>query len=152
MVEDAAHMLTAALQSADENDTHKKAVQQWIEDVCDTLLNAQDILDECSLHEVIIHDGGDTLCYCCNSPKLIIFLYKKGPKKREIKGPMEFIMETTNELKLMGAMGSFETGTYARTVQPGVKWKKSSMMKYGFLPLAADIKVQNIAIMFKFLP
>ncbi|GLJ19670.1 hypothetical protein SUGI_0356320 [Cryptomeria japonica] len=121
---------------ADGQSAQNELVGKWLQDVCDTAWDAEDIVEECT-----IYGNSPQSSVGCHTRSL--FRYKMGRRIRKVRGRMTTIMQDASELKLVSELCHSNEAS-SSTPNRGRARKKSSLLESGSKPVAIDSKIQHI--------
>ncbi|XP_059074852.1 probable disease resistance protein At1g58602 [Cryptomeria japonica] len=121
---------------ADGQSAQNELVGKWLQDVCDTAWDAEDIVEECT-----IYGNSPESFVGCHTRSL--FRYRMGRRIRKVRGRLTTIMQDANELNLVSELCHSNEAS-SSTRNRGRERKKSSLLESGTRPVAIDRKIRHI--------
>ncbi|GLJ19578.1 hypothetical protein SUGI_0353950 [Cryptomeria japonica] len=132
--------ISGYLQTADQQSALNLSVKRWLMDVNDIALDAEDIVDECTVQP--LYTRPTPSCFCHFSQ--LAFRYKMGKRIKDLKDRMTSTIQKAQELNLVHQMlNSSQPST--STSERGAELKRSSVLaETDSRAVAIDNKVKEI--------
>ncbi|GLJ19773.1 hypothetical protein SUGI_0358210 [Cryptomeria japonica] len=134
---------SSSLQAADEQSEQNKEVKEWLAEVRNVALDAQDIIDECAVEH--LYTNTNQSCVCNRSQ--LVFRYKMGKRIKDIKDRIRSAIQEAQELKLfhdVTHMSQPSTSGSEREREREAESRRRSMLEKDAPAVAVEHKVEEI--------